>query len=106
MEAVNQTSSLTAKSLEQIMKLRNDCEGKRIIHLGKRLPMAKKLLDYLFTQQAITATDIAEILDISLVSTYKMIDEFIRVNILQEGSGFKRKRNFIFRESMDLFHKL
>src|SRR5690606_29409618 len=96
LEAVNQTSEIAAKSLQQIMQLRHDCQGTRIIGLGRKIPNAKKLLDYLFTQPLVNAQDVADRLDISLVSAYKIIDDFMRLNILKEMTGFKRNRYFIF----------
>jgi len=105
LEAVNQTSEIAAKSLQQIMQLRHDCQGTRIIGLGRKIPNAKKLLDYLFTQPLVNAQDVADRLDISLVSAYKIIDDFMRLNILKEMTGFKRNRYFIFKEYLDQFHK-
>lgn len=105
LEGVTQTCENAASSLKQIMELRRDCEGTRIIKLGKKVPNAKKLLDYLFTQPVITAQDVAGILNISLVSSYKIISDFMVAGILKETSGFKRNRFFIFKEYVDIFHQ-
>jgi Fic family protein len=105
LEAVSQTCEVASRSLQQIMQLRRDCEGRRIIHLGRKVPTAKKLLDYLFTQPVITAQNVAEVLDTSLVSSYKIIDDFTKAGILQETTGFKRNRFFVFKEYLDIFHQ-
>jgi Fic family protein len=105
LEAVNQTSEIAAKSLQQIMQLRQDCQGVRILSLGRKIPNAKKLLDYLFTQPVVNAQDVAEVLKISQVSAYKIIDDFREIKILREMTGFKRNRYFIFHEYLDLFYK-
>jgi Fic family protein len=102
--AVAQTCESAVQSLQQIMQLKQDCEGKRIIHLGKKVPKAKQLLDYLFTQPIVTAHDVSIHLKLSLVSSYKLIDDFAKVGILQETTGFKRNRLFVFREYLDIFH--
>lgn len=104
LEAINQTCEIAAKSLQQIMLLRQDCEGKRIIKLGKKVPNAKKLLDYLFTQPIVTAQDIAELLKVSQVSAYKLINDFSSVGIFKETTGYKRNRYFVFEEYMNIFH--
>jgi Fic family protein len=104
LEAVNQTSEIAARSLQNIMKLRHDCQGTRILSLGKKIPNAKKLLDYLFTQPIVNAQDVATALEVSLVSAYKIIDDFVEIKILSEMTGYKRNRNFIFREYIDQFH--
>jgi Fic family protein len=105
LEAVNQTCKIAADSLNTIMQLRRHCEGDRIIHLGKRAPNGKKLLDYLFTQPIVSAQTVAEKLDISLVSAYKMINDFQNEGILKETTGYKRNRFYIFREYLDIFNK-
>lgn len=105
LEAISQTCEIASKSLQQIMQLRRDCEGNRIIHLGKKVPNAKKLLDYLFTQPVITAQQVSDLLNISLVSAYKIANDFERIGILKETTGFKRNRFFIFKEYLDIFHQ-
>ncbi|MGN6165774.1 MAG: Fic family protein [Flavisolibacter sp.] len=105
LEGVAQTCAKASESLQEIMQLRRECEGAKIIHLGKKAPNAKKLLDYLFGQPVVTATDVAELLGVSLVSTYKIIDDFVKAGILKEVTGFKRNRFFAFKQYLDIFHK-
>lgn len=105
LEAVAQTCEVAAKSLQQIMQLRQQCEGERIIHLGKKLPNARKLLHHLYTQPVVNAQDVAEILDTSQVTAYKIIDDFVKANILHETKGFKRNRFFLFKDYLAIFHK-
>jgi len=105
LEAINKTCEVSAQSLGQIMQLRQDCEGRRIITLGKKVPNAKKLLDYLFTQPVVTSQNVAETLQLSMVSSYKIIEDFEKAGILKETTGFKRNRFFVFNEYLDIFHK-
>lgn len=105
LEGVNQTCEIASKSLQQIMKLRQDCEGTRIITLGKKVPNAKKLLNYLFTQPILSAQNVAEVLTISQVSAYKIIGDFMSAGILKETTGFKRNRFFVFNEYLDIFYQ-
>ncbi len=100
---VAETCETAVKSLQNIIELKHDCEGKRIIHLGKKVPKAKQFLDYLFTQPIVTAQDVSSQLKLSLVSSYKLIDDFTKAGILQETTGFKRNRLFVFREYLDIF---
>ncbi|MET0393964.1 MAG: Fic family protein, partial [Chitinophagaceae bacterium] len=104
LEAIIQTCEKATLSLQKIMQLKQDCEGGRIIHFGKKAPNAKKLLDYLFTQPIVTAQQVAEVLDISLVSSYKIIGDFTKTGMLTEATGFKRNRFFLFKEYLDIFH--
>lgn len=103
LEAVTQTCKLAVQSLQQIIRLKQACEGEKIIHLGKKAPRAKQLLDHLFTQPVVTAQDVADLLGVSPVSSYKIINDFIKLNILKETTGYKRNRFFVFREYLDIF---
>lgn len=103
LEAIVQTCGKATSSLKKIIQLRQDCEGGKIIHFGKKAPNAKRLLDYLFTQPVVTAQQVAEVLDVSLVSSYKIIDNFLRAGILHETTGFKRNRFFTFKEYLQIF---
>jgi Fic family protein len=104
LEAVIQTCDKASLSLKKIMQLRQECEGDKIIHFGKKAPNAKKLLDYLFTQPVVTAQQVADVLDVSMVSSYKIIDNFAQAGILHESTGFKRNRFFVFREYLQIFN--
>ncbi len=105
LEAVIQTCELATQSFQKITHLRQECQGKRIIHLGKKVPTAKKLLDHLFTQPIVTSQQVAAASGLSLVSSYKIIDNFIDCGILSEITGFKRNRFFAFKEYITIFHK-
>lgn len=105
LEAVSQTCKTAVESLQQIMLLKQDCEGRRIISMGKKVRNAKALLDYLYMQPVLTGQDVSKKLDISTVSANKLIDDFVQSGILYETTGFKRNRLFIFREYLDIYHK-
>jgi len=105
LEAVSETCKTAAERLQQILLLRQDCEGKRILSLGRKVPVAKKLLDHLYTQPILNAQQVAEVLNISTVSSYKLIEDFMKAGILKETTGFKRNRFFLFKEYLDIFHQ-
>lgn len=105
LEAVSETCKTAAERLQQILLLRQDCEGKRIISFGRKVPVAKKLLDHLYTQPILNAQQVAEVLNISTVTAYKLIADFMKAGILKETTGFKRNRFFLFKEYLDIFHQ-
>jgi len=100
-----ETCESSSQTLKDIIELLNDCEVKRIYTLGKKLKTAKILLDYLFRQPVVDAEMVSTQTKISLVSTYKLINDFIRLNILKEITGAKRNRLFIFDEYFSLFKR-
>ena len=100
---VTQTAEKAINSLNAIMQLKQEAEN-QLLTLGKKAPMAKKLLDSLYGQPVISATDVAEQLGISAVSTYKLLDDFQRLGILKEATGFKRNRIFLYERYLAVFH--
>ena len=55
--------------------------------LGSRALKAKKVIDYLYKKPMITADKVSEIASISMPSSYKLISELEKLNILQEKTG-------------------
>jgi Fic family protein len=100
-----ETCENSSQSLKDIIELKKDCEEKRIYTLGKKVNTAKKLLDYIFQQPIIDAEMVSAQTGVSLVSSYKLIEDFIRLNILKEMTGAKRNRLFLFEDYFTLFKK-
>ncbi len=48
---------------------------------------------------------VAKLTGVSLVSSYKLIVDFVRLGILQEQTGYRRNRVFVFREYLNLFER-
>ncbi|HET6256987.1 MAG TPA: Fic family protein [Puia sp.] len=102
---IAETCEIASGSLQEILRLRQEIQGEKIVHLGKRAPLAKKLLDYLYTQPIVTAAEIASVLGLSQVSAYKMIDDLVRIDVLKETTGYKRNRFFMFYSYVNIFQK-
>ena len=100
-----ETCNNSSQSLKDIITLKKDCEEKRIYTLGKKVKTAKLLSDYLFQQPIVDAEMVAMQTGISLVSSYKLLDDFVRLKILKEMTGAKRNRLFIFEEYFTLFKR-
>jgi Fic family protein len=100
---VVETCQNSIETLKGIIALKKECEEKRIYTLGKKVNVAKSLLDFLFQQPAVDADMIAKELGISRVSAYKLVEDFSRLGILHEMTGAKRNRMYIFEEYFTLF---
>ena len=105
MKGVIATSQNSINSLQAIHELKKECEENRIYLLGKRIKVAKVLLDYLFQQPVLDAEDVSKATGLSLVSSYKLLNDFITKGILKEATGFKRNRIFLFEEYFTIFKK-
>lgn len=103
LRGVIETSENSSQALRDMLELKKQCEEIRIYTLGKKVADAKKLLDHLFYHLVADAHDVASVTGLSSVSSYKIIDDFIRLGILKEMTGNKRNRIFIFEEYAALF---
>lgn len=100
-----ETCHSSSQTLKSILELKKECEEKRIYGLGKKVNTAKVLLDYLFLQPIVDAEVVSKQTGISLVSSYKLLADFMRLGILKEMTGAKRNRLFVFEEYFTLFKK-
>lgn len=98
-----ETSEKAIDGLKAIIKLKEDCELKRIVTLGKKVPQAQLLLQHLFTNPVVRPAEVAEITGLSLVSAYKLIDDFERLKILLPIGEGQRNKLYIFNEYFKVF---
>lgn len=102
---VIETSEIAIATLKKIIKLRDKLENKTIVTLGKRIPIAKLLLNYLYSKPVVTVIDVEKELEVTKQTANTLIRDFQELGILREQTGFKRNRIFVFEEYMGLFKK-
>ncbi len=93
------------QTFHAIIKLRKDVEEKRIIKLGKRVPLAMDLMQYLYAKPIVDAPEIATVLNVNISTAHRLIQDLETLKILKEQTGFKRNRIFVFKQYLDLFNK-
>jgi len=89
-------------TFDNIMQLQKTTE-KDIQGLKSRAANAKKIVDYLYKRPVINAEKISEIAGISMPSSYKLIMELERMNILKEITGGQRGRMYQHENYLKLF---
>lgn len=97
------TSEKATNGLRQILKLKSDCETRRIKQLGKKMHSAQTLLDHLFKNPIIRPSEVSKVTELSLVSSYKLIEDFETLKILKELTGDQRNRVYAFHEYLTIF---
>ena len=102
-EGVRQTSENSIETFKKIIRLRSRLEQTEITKLGKKTKSAHQFLNYLYSQPIVDSGDVAAALQINSSTAHRMIDDFMKLNILKELTGNKRNRIFIFNEYVDLF---
>ena len=97
-----ETSKNGIKTFDNILQLQKKVESK-IQKLGSRATKAKKVIDYLYQRPIIDADKVGEVADISMPSSYKLISDLEKMDILKEVTGGKRGRTYVFENYLRLF---
>jgi Fic family protein len=103
LEGVRQTAENSTETFRSIIRLRHDCET-RLSGLGKKVETAQTFLQYLYRQPVVNSTMVAQELALSAPATLRLLEDFVCLEILEEVTGYKRNRLFVFRAYINLFH--
>ncbi len=102
LEGIRSTAEKSINTFKSIIALRNEVENK-IISLGKKQATAKEFLKLLYSKPVVDSMDVASGLSINNTTAIRLIDDFIKLNILKEITGFKRNRIFTFENYIKMF---
>ncbi|MBW8327394.1 MAG: Fic family protein [Prolixibacteraceae bacterium] len=102
LEGIRSTSENSIQTFKDIIELRSMVEDK-IISLGKKQALAKSLLQYLYSKPITDTKDVAKTLNINYSTASRLMDDFVRLEILLELTGYKRNRVFSFDDYLKLF---
>ncbi len=100
-----ETAEKSTGTFKAILVLKEKIENKKLPKLGRRTPFAKNVLDFLYTKPVLTVADIMDELKVSKPTANSIVTAFVKLGILEEQTGYKRNRIFIFKEYLDLFKK-
>lgn len=99
---VAETARNSKETFEQIIFLRNTCE-QAIIGFGKTAKIGQRLLIELYSNPILNVNKVAEVLDITHQSANALVKRFVSTDILQEVTGYRRNRLFVFSEYLNIF---
>ncbi len=100
---VIETSKSSISVFKNILKLKSKLETEVLPKLGSKVKKGQTLLTILYQYPIVRTKNVAAFLDISTSTANRLIMDFIGLGILEEYTGYKRNRKFIFREYVDLF---
>jgi Fic family protein len=103
MEGVIQTAESSINTIKKIIAMRAEIERDKITKLGKKTRMAQQFLIYLFGQPIVDSEDVSNAMNINVSTGLRLINDFMELDILEEMTGFKRNRIFMFKEYIRLF---
>ncbi len=103
MDGIKQTSNSSIETFKSIIELRQQYEYEDIPTLGKKTKLAQEFLHYLYSQPITDSQGVSSHLSINPSTSLRLIEDFIRLGILKEITGYKRNRVFIFEKYITLF---
>jgi Fic family protein len=86
-----ETSDKGIDTFKSILRLKEEIEEKKLPGLGKKLPTAKQLMKYLYRKPVVNVQEIQDELKVSLPTANSLIADFVKLKILKEKTGFKKK---------------
>ena len=103
MEGIKQTAQNSIETFKAIIALRQEVEHRDILMLGKKIKLAQNLLHFLYSNPVTDSQEISKHLSINPSTALRLIEDFIRMGILKEITGYKRNRVFVFEKYLQLF---
>jgi len=100
---VLETAQNSIETFNAIIRLRKEVEEKKIITLGKRAPLAIDLIRYLYSKPIVDANEIATALEVNISTAHRLIQDFEKLKIFTEQTGYRRNRIFVFEDYIKLF---
>ena len=102
LEGIRVTAENSIQTFKEIIALRTSVETK-IITLGKKQMLAKNVLQYLYSQPITDMQSLAIATNVSVTTISRLLNDFVKLDILVELTGFKRNRIFAFEQYIKLF---
>jgi Fic family protein len=103
LEGVRQTAENSIETFRAIIDLRQKVEYQDILTLGKKAALAQKFLHYLYRKPIIDSRETSNQLSVNPSTALRLIEDFIKLGILKELTGYKRNRVFVFERYLRLF---
>lgn len=105
LDGITLTADAGAKTLQNIIGLKEKLSSLLIGNFGKRTKLAHEFLNYLFVQPVVTIQQVKEKLHIANDTAYSLVNAFAKHEILNEVTGSKRNRLFAFEKYLNLLKK-
>ncbi|MBN2201098.1 Fic family protein, partial [bacterium] len=103
LEGVCQTAQNSIETFRAIIRLREEVEFPAVAALGKKSTLARQFMRMLYGKPVVDSQETAGHLSVNASTAHRLIEDFIRLGILEETTGRKRNRIFVYRKYLRLF---
>jgi len=100
---VIETSKASIQVFKEILALKEVLESDKLPKLGSKIDNGHRLIKHLYQMPIVNAKDVSHILQVSPSTANRLIKQLIELEILQDLTGYKRNRKFIFKEYFNIF---
>jgi Fic family protein len=104
LKGVSETSQEAVNTAREIIKLKDDMTNK-VYENSISSIHAIRLINLLFDSPLISSKDIADRLNISSVTANNLVSRFEEIGILNEVTGKKRYKMYLFKEYVDIISR-
>ena len=102
---VIETSKSSIQVFKDIIQLKTDIEKNKIPKMGSKAEKGIQLLNILFQNPIITSKKLVNELNIASSTANRFLSEFEKLGIIEEYTGFRRNRKYIFKDYFELFDR-
>ncbi len=102
LKGVYEVSQEATETARKVMNLREEHRSLMIEKMG-RTPNALKLLEKLYWRPLVKVENVMEITGLAYPNANKLVADFVKLGILEEKTGQKRNRKFVYTDYLSLF---
>ena len=102
---VIETSKSSIQVFKDIIQLKTDIEKNKIPKMGSKAEKGIQILNILFQNPIITSKKLVDELNIASSTANRLLSEFEKLGIIEEYTGFRRNRKYIFKDYFELFDR-
>lgn len=96
------TAEKGKKTFQGILKLKNDIDAK-VVKLNRKAERGREFVNYLYSKPVVSINDVVKVLEITPKNAILLVNDFERLSILKEITGYRRNRLFAFNDYIKLF---
>ena len=97
-----QTAESGISTFDKILQLQKETD-QAIQQLKGRAGKANKIINYLYRKPIINAEQVSKVIESSLPTSYKLINELESIGVLKEITGSMRGRMYVFEQYIKIF---